>query len=274
MTDGPVEGELFRRNYLRPQTKQPDSIRARRRCLRAFLDLDDGRRSGFVAAAQRTLGVKYPLGHAGYRHEEFWTTCDIGDFLSSITLVYRIQPTSTAQQNYLREVRRIFADEALLYRLDDTGGAHHKVDEAFAQSSEAALAGLAAPQFAAARHALEDGLKGLAAVNPSGKTLIRGVFEAAESAFLVIAAEAGLDRITDSAVDRHLKPKLLAAYAGVPNADDKVDRTLETLKRWVKSAHPYRHGAPFDQIHEAPLEEAILSASIGMGFIRYMAQLP
>lgn len=274
MSDGPVKGELFRRNYLRPTARQPDSDRVRRRCLRAFMDLAENRRSDFAAIAERKLGVDYPSSYYGYSHEEFWMTCEVGDFLSSITLVFNLQPSGLAQGRYLQEVRGIFADEALQYELDDAGGVQYRVDEVFAQGSEAALAGLEALKFAAARHAFEAGLKALSVAQPSGKAIIRSVFEAAESAFLVIAGEPGLDRINDNAIDRHLRPKMLAAYAGVPNADDKVVRTLETLKRWVKSAHPYRHGAPFDQVHEAPLDEAILSASIGMGFIRYMAQLP
>lgn len=274
MPDGPVEGGLYRRNYLRPTTKQLDSDRARRRCLIVFADLPEARRGEFALTVERQLGARYPQSSYGYSHEKFWTTCEVGDFLSSITIAYKLQQSKQAQEQYLREVRGIFHDEALLYRVDDAGGVQRLVDEAFANVTEAALDGLSTANFAAARHALEDGLRGLAIARPSGKTLIRGVFEAAESVFLVIAGEAGLDRINDNAIDRHLRPKMLAAYAGVPNPEDKVDRTLETLKRWVKSAHPYRHGVPFDQVHEAPLEEAVLSATIGMGFIRYMAQLP
>lgn len=273
MVGGPAEGEIFSRNYLRPQVKQPDSARARRRCHRAFLDLDDGRQAAFVDVVQRSLGVQYPQNY-GYSHEKYWTTCSVGDFLSSITFVFRLMQGTNPQAAYLREVRAIFADEALHYRIDDAGGVHYLADGAFAEGVEAAIAGLAAARFAAARQALEAGLTGLATTNPSGKTLIRGVFEAAESAFLVIVGDAKLDRISDKGIDDHLKPRVLAAYADVPNANDKVERTLETLKKWVRSAHPYRHGAPFDQVHEAPLEEAILSASIGMSFIRYMVQLP
>jgi hypothetical protein len=55
--------------------------------------------------------------------------------------------------------------------------------------------------------------------------------------------------------------------------DDKVDRLLEVFKAWVKSAHPYRHGAELEEIHEAPLDMAILLASQGVDFLRYLACL-
>lgn len=62
-----------------------------------------------AALTVREILVRY--GVCGYHHEELWTTRDVGDVLSAITLVYRLQPTSNGQQSYLREVRAMFAQE-------------------------------------------------------------------------------------------------------------------------------------------------------------------
>lgn len=47
---------------------------------------------------------------------------------------------------------------------------------------------------------------------------------------------------------------------------------LEGFNAWVKEAHPYRHGtAAGEEVHEAPFDMAVLSANMGMGFIRFLA---
>lgn len=142
------------------------------------------------------------------------------------------------------------------------------VDEEFSTTVQSVLDGLGDPKFTAARSALEDALGNLSPTRQSGKGLIRGVFEAVESAFLVVI-EKKANRINGQSIEQHLKPLLNERYSGIPEAGDKIDRMLRTLKEWVNSAHPYRHGAPFEEVHEAPLDEAILSATIGMGFLRY-----
>ncbi len=82
------------------------------------------------------------------------------------------------------------------------------------------------------------------------------------------------NRLNKQAVDKCLKPILMARYTAAPDAEDKVSRMLEGFNAWVKDAHPYRHGtANGGDVHEAPLDLAILSANTGMGFIRFLAGL-
>ncbi|KQQ73649.1 hypothetical protein ASF70_07505 [Rhizobium sp. Leaf321] len=190
--------------------------------------------------------------------------------LSAVTLWVR-HVSDDKKQNVVAAVSRIFAEENLHYRLYTQGGVHYLVDEEFHQTSESTLEGLADQRFGAARAALQEGLKALAPVTQSGKGLIRGVFEAVESTFLVVIGPGTADRLNRQNADKHLKPLLLERYAGVPEADDKVTRMLETFNAWVKEAHPYRHGVAFEQRHEAPLDLAVLSATTGMGFIRFLA---
>lgn len=271
MSDDPVEGELFSRNYLRPAERLSDSARARRRALAVFRGLERYIGGDFVALAERAMGVDYPSYGYGYSHEQFWTECEVRDFLGSITLVFRLLRPRREGDAYLNEMRDIFRQEGLHYRIDDSGGVHYLVDEEFSWVTEVTIQGLGSQRFTGARQALEEGLKALSAENLSGKGLVRGVFEAAESTFLVLAADAQVNRLNEGAVEKHLKPMLMARYDGVPESEDKVTRVLDTFNRWVKAAHPYRHGAAFEDVHEAPLDEAVLLASTGMAFIRYMA---
>lgn len=292
MSDGPKTGELFSRNYLRTPEKQSDSIRARRRVLAHFWNSTDSvMRDKFVKTVKQELGIDYPyLVNAGYHHEEYWTTCEVRDFLSSLTIYCKLGDEKERTQEAVRQIfhgavpdiqagwlvnkikliREILDQEDLHYKVDDQGGIHYLVDEQFENSIQSTLSGLDGKRFTASRDALEKGLGNLGSKKQSGKALIRGVFEATESAFLTIINCDKVNRLNGQAIDKHLRPMLLDKYKDIPEGEDKVARVLKSFKEWVSTAHPYRHGAAFDEIHEAPLDEAILTASIGMSFIRYL----
>ncbi|MGO4199080.1 hypothetical protein AB4Z13_27345 [Rhizobium sp. YAF28] len=260
------EGELFRLNYLRSASKLSDSSRARIRMNKLFeASVSHDYWGDFAELLESSLGIEVD---GGSYVDVFWKTAEIGDFLSAITLWAR---SIRFHSNALQSAQQIFQDEQLRYRIDSKGGVHFLVDEQFEQVVQSTLDGLGDQKFASSRHALTEALKSLAASAQSGKGLIRGVFEAAESAFLVVCGPNAGNRLNAQAAEKHLKPILLARYTQVPDAIDKVDRMLVVFNSWVKDAHPYRHGAPFEQIHEAPLDLAVLSASTGMGFIRFLA---
>ncbi|KXG84338.1 hypothetical protein [Agrobacterium bohemicum] len=261
------EGELFTRSYQRSPTKLSDSIKARRRVAARFLaSMSVDQLNKFPLIVKGELGAEYPYFN-GWFHNGFWEKSDVSDFLSAITLWIRQAP------NQLTVARDILEQEDLHYKMDDRGGIHFLVDAEFSSAVEAALSGLDRPEFTAARAALQEGLKALSPVKQSGKGLIRGVFEAVESSFLVVIGPNTANRLNKQSVDGCLKLILLDRYKEFPEAEDKVARVLETLNAWVREAHPYRHGAPFEQVHEAPIELALLSATSGMGFIRLFAGL-
>jgi hypothetical protein len=269
MTADPKEGALFRLNYLRSSQKLPESDRARKRIYLLYKDNvdDEGTRMAFIHRVERQLGVDFPIGSYQYHDERFWKKCELGDFLSAITIFLKLRPSA------LNKARNILEEEDLHYRIDDQGGVHYLVDNDFHQLSESTLAGLSDQRFGAARAALQKGLKALAPERQSGKGLIQGVFEAVESTFLVIIGPSNSNRLNKQAAEKHLRPILLHRYKDVPEVNDKVTRMLEVFYAYVNDAHPYRHGAPLDQEHEAPLEMAILSATNGMGYIRFLAGL-
>lgn len=269
----PVEGEIFRRNYLRPSSPSSDSARARRRLLQIVWGGHDTERSKLVSLVQAELGVSYPYGTYNYDHTAFWERSEVGDFLSTITLWHRVIGYPARQESFRSAVGRIFSEENLRYRIDDKGGIHFLVDEEFERTVASAIEGLGAPRFAASHHALLEGMSALGTDKQSGKALIRGVFEAVESAFLVVTAQPSGGILNAMALERHLKPLLLERYSSCGDAGDMVERLLDHFKAWVKSAHPFRHGTPLEQIHEAPLDLAIMSATQGMGYLRLLASL-
>lgn len=271
----PKVGGMFIRNYLRPVQSISDSDRARVRLARLFHNTktEDGFDShDFAGLVEDELGVKYPRagGYGGLAHEAFWTKSKVEDILSAITIWFH---TTRKQSEFLREARRIFLEENLRYRIDDKGGVHFLIDAEFERNVAAAVAGLGSPRFAASLHAFQEAMKNLGTAQQSGKGLIRGVFEAVESAFLAIVSEPSVDRLNGLALDKYLKPLLVTRYASHGGAEDLAERFMNHFKAWVKSAHPFRHGTPFEQIHEAPLDLAVMSATQGIGYLRFLASL-
>lgn len=266
-------GKLFIYNYMRMDSPISDSERARRRIDGTFFRIigSDGheRLSSFLYIE---LGIIFDITYHKRRERlfEFWTKSKIEVILSSITIVYKIFPNSS--QFWLQEISRIFEEEQMSYKLDNECGVHYLIDENFEAEKHSCLAGLSAPEFIASKHALEDGLRNLTVQRQSGKGLIRGVFEALESAFLVVINEPSKDRISSDLIDRKLKPIIVNRYFNWQDSDEIVNRVLETLKSWVKAVHYYRHGTPLEQIHEPPINLAISLASQGMAHIRFIIE--
>ncbi len=262
----PVEGGLFIRNYGKTVDKLADSTRARRRIMTIAFDACNFDK--FPNDVERELGVQYPRGYS--THERFFTECTIDDFLSSVTILLRNLKDRFRFQRIRDEFARVFREENLHYRIDDKGGVHFYIDDAFQRSVDAAIASLGQPKFVAAKNALEQTLNDFSGDSPSGKSLIRGVFESVESVFLVVANDSKTNRLSSPAIDQHFRPLLEVRYASVPEKADKIDRITTLIKTWVNTAHPFRHGAPFDQIHEAPLDYAVFIADQGMAILRFI----
>ncbi|PZF77472.1 hypothetical protein DK847_09145 [Aestuariivirga litoralis] len=266
MSDQPLPGRLFSRNYLIPDKKASDSKRARTRFGALLSESPLGDK--FANLVTRELGVRYPYGY-GWNHTKFFDECELRDFLDAITLFIQLTKAE-GRSSILPQATRILAEEHLRYALDSEGGVHYLVDEVFERSVITTLQGLGETRFGAALHDLQAALSEFSGPTPSGKALIHKMFQAVESTFLVIANDPSINRISDSNLDKYLKPLLLARYKDYPERADKTDRILKLFGAWIHTAHPFRHGAPLDQVHEAPIDYAVSIADQGMAFIRLM----
>lgn len=264
MNDG-VDGVAFRFNYARAEEKLQDSARARRRLAVAVSDWFDGLQGQrLLKRIDRQLGVGF---YRSFR--DFFQNSDVLDVLSSVTVIWA---ECNNKPRLRAEIKQIFAEEDLAYRIDDEGGVHHLVDAEFAHLSAEILDGLGSAALVGAREALENALMHLNPERQSGKAVIRGIFEAAENAFLTVINGAAR-QLNKQALENYLKPLMMEKYQGVPDAEDKVNRQIAAIAAWVHTVHPYRHGASFEEEHEAPLDEAILSATTGMGIIRFLVKM-
>jgi hypothetical protein len=83
-------------------------------------------------------------------------------------------------ERWCSEVRHIFQEENLHYRVDERGGVHFSFDVEFDRSIAATIAALQGARYKAALTNFEGAMSALGKGPPDGKAAIRGTFDAAE----------------------------------------------------------------------------------------------
>ena len=194
---------------------------------------------------------------------------DLGDVLDSVTIVHDyLRARATGEQSayagaarrWLLDIARIFEQEHVQYRVEPGGGVQFAIDEAFAQAHATAIAALEAPRYANSVAEFEKGMEALARVPVDGKAGIRGVFNATESVFHLIAPKAprlGSDEL------KCLGPILQRLYEGDATALRASTKMLASFRDWVDAVHFYRHERSGEEVLQPPLQVAVYLISCG-----------
>jgi hypothetical protein len=276
---GPI-GQRFSQTYLASPELLPDSMRMRRRIghligdtfLRDFPDL-----------LAKELGI--PLDRASGTYDSYWPTflgkIAIGDVLDTITIRYRSlsmhfydadgSETAKAKRAFLNDVRRIFAEERVRYRIDDGGGVHFTIDEAFENVRIAAVTQLGQPRYAGARHLFEEAFLALDGSPPDGKGAIRSIFFAAENLFRLMFPSSA--QLNAGEVLKNLKPVLDSMYSEQKPAVYVAQKQISAFREWIDGAHFYRHEPGTEDPAQPPLDLAIYMVSQGMAHIRWLIKI-
>jgi hypothetical protein len=276
-TNRPPQGARFSHVYLDRGEPTQDSERMRRRMaalvhdFRDLKDLDD--------AVPVQLGVAVPSwGPGGPNWKEFFDQCALRDVLDIVTVAFQVLTTRQttgfyerdAQVRWVKEVRRIFAEENVHYTVDDHGGVHFHFDEEFARNRAATVATLEDARYANALHAFEGAMAALAKAPPDGKAAIRGVFSAVENIFRLILPNA--PRLGAAELGGLAVP-LQQIYAGDETARRSSAKMLSGLKDWVDGAHFFRHEQGAEEVVQPPLRLAIYIVSLGASHLRWLAEI-
>jgi hypothetical protein len=276
--DTPPLGARFSHVYLDRGKPRQDSARMRRRLAALVFSLED--LNLFSAVVPRELGIDVPwVPGGGSNWAAFFKNCELQDVLDLITVAFhylvRLRGTGMrdldANIRWVREVRRIFAEENLHYTVDDRGGVHFQFDEEFARNHAAAIGALQSSRYANALHAFENGMAALSHGPPDGKGAIRAVFGAAENIFRLVLPRA--PRLAADQIDG-LTPLLQQLYPQDETARRSVTKLLGSLKDWVNAAHFYRHEQGVeDVVAQPPLTLAVYIVSTGVAHVRWLAEL-
>jgi hypothetical protein len=263
----------FSQLYLPPADLAEDSTRMRVRLAATVQDISYGQRSELPEFITRRIGVRFPQRGGYPSWEVFFTEGDLRDVLDAITVIYdfaREKQLLTLRREWLPDVRRIFQEERVRYRVDNNGVVHFAVDEEFERTRQGTLAGLSAPRYSAARGAFEHAYEVLAEQPPNGKLALRGVFEALEITFKLFFPRA--QRLGGSELRQFLKPEIDRRYARDAAALRSAQKLHNSLVEWVDGIHFYRHGQGVEEPTQPPLDVAILGVSTGAAFLRWLLE--
>lgn len=264
--DRPV-GQRFDHVYVERGAPLEDSERMRRRVIATANALEVPNISA-GRIIERELGIRVRYGYSSYQLPEFFEGAGVADFLSSLTLMYRVIQTSLKQEEWIKEIERIFREENTVYTIDKKGGVHYYHDEEFEWNRRSAIASLNGERYAAAREAFSGARKALN--EGDGKLAIRSTFEAVEIVFQLMFD--GAERLSAHVIDNRFTEALLELY---PEERDNAPllRLKDSFKEWVGGAHYFRHGQPDEDVREPALTTTILMVSAGASYLRWLAEL-
>lgn len=254
-----------------------DSPRMRRRLASLFGELRESAGSTSAELAglvQRELGVAVRYAGYGYSWDEFFVQSELRDVLDLVSVFHdylKSKHQTRSASWWITEVRRIFSEENVYYRVDDEGDVHFSVDEEFERARQASLAVLQPSRYANVLAAFERAYRELDKTPPDGKEAIRATFSALEGLFKLMFDKA--IRLGSKEVDTYLKPYVDQHYAEQTAALHAAQKLVGAFKEWVTGAHYYRHEQGQEEVVQPPLGLAIATVGAGAAFLRWLAEL-
>jgi hypothetical protein len=150
--------------------------------------------------------------------------------------------------------------------IDDQGGVHFKVDQQFAASTAATMAGLGLPRYANAKVEFEKGIAALSSTSVDGKEAIRGVFNAAECVYKLMNPKAS--KLTAADAIKALQSEAQKIYEGT--ALRAANRGINALGDWVDACHNYRHEEGVEEPSQPPIDLAVSLIDQGASHLRWL----
>ncbi|MBS7588271.1 hypothetical protein KHC24_13105 [Ancylobacter defluvii] len=272
MTDSTI-GSRFSLSYLRSPELLPDSQRMRRRIAALIIDL------GGLGSLKEIIKSELGIISFGYQSDfpSFMASIELRDVLDIVTIYYndigRWDDVNGDHRKlaFINNVRRIFSEENVRYRVDDKGGVHFSVDSEFEHSRISVISSLAASRYASALQSYENAMLCLDAVPPDGKGAIRSAFFAAECTFRLMFPSAS--QLNGTEVNKYLKPLVDQLFAAQRPAINVSQKQLSSFREWIDGCHFYRHEPGTEEPAQPPLGLAVLIVSQAGAFLRWLAQL-
>lgn len=187
------------------------------------------------------------------------------DFLTTVTdALYEVGLNAEAAE-YIAFVQRSLDEENLGFVMDDEGGVHYRIDEAFQDGRIAAIAVLGLPNSVAAKLAFEDAQRALTG-HPSDTLLaVRRAFDAVENLFKI---RYGTSRLGASEIKSAMS-KIGDGKGG--RTGDAARRLNAAFGEWVNACHQYRHAPGEPDPSPPPRWLAVALVDGAATYIRYLA---
>ena len=261
------QGKRFTSVYREQAPETDDNARFRRRLSHKLAEL-----VGFdvIQTLRSETGHHISSGSTPKWWLEFIGELPLDELLDFITVSIHAFIANHEGENavaFAKFVKRALAEENVAFELDDSGGVHYSVDEAFQVSRNAALRALEGAHAIAAREAFEDAHQALTGQPPDNLAAVRRAFDAVENLFKI---KYGTSRLGATEIKHELR------NAGSQNgnrANDAARRMNAAFAEWTNACHQYRH-APGEPDPSPPPTWLATSLVDGAAtYIRYMAAL-
>ncbi|KAA0970825.1 hypothetical protein FPY71_10135 [Aureimonas fodinaquatilis] len=272
MTSEPI-GQRFSQVYLREPNFLPDSERLRNRLGIIYGIFED--RTLFGNKLESELGVMLSRDHS---YTSSWPVIlrqlQLRDVLDSITIrwnsISSVYPDrrEADRKRFIAQVRRVFVEEQVRYRIDDSAGVHFTQDSEFERSRIATITILGNPRYNSVRQLYEEAFICLDSLPPDGKGAIRHSFFAIEALFRLMFPKAL--QLNGSEVNKYVRPQSDVKYSEQEAAKNLARKQISSFIDWIDGAHFYRHEPGTEDPAQPPLELAVFMVSQVSGFIRWL----
>ena len=269
-------GNRYSHQYARPEKLYSDSKRFRFRMAQLFevFCREKVKSTELGEKLEYELGVSV-ISHGGYapyvNWERFFEHCELRDVLDTVTITYRFLKDERLSGALLGETKRFMKEECVGFTIDDSGGLHPIVDEAFEVNRQHLLEGLTGERFAAALDHCSVIDKAMLLSPIDGRQAIRSSFDLNENLFKT--AFAGATHINSKTIEKHLKPAAMSYADTNGEVPHVIAKQVSGFENWVNSVHFFRHEAGRPEPMQ-PLEDtAILLVSQGYSYARWLLRV-
>lgn len=267
-----TQGRRFSHLYLVPSELLPDSMPMRKRVQRTFaVFCQEIRDIGQHLELEMGIDILRNGPYALYTDWSYFEKCAVEQLLDAVTIIGgKIRDVRRLQfGNFCQQIGRIFLEEHMAYRLDESCGVHPQVDLAHVATMNATIRHLEGAKYSAARAQIERADLSLLPAHNT-RDSVRAIFDAAENVFKQTFD--GAISLNGASINNNLKPALRQIYGeGTPLR--AAQKLADALHDWAEGSHNYRHaeGKP-DEV--APPEAlAVVALTQGLGFVRWLADI-
>ena len=269
------QGRRFSHVYVPRGEPVRDDPRMRHRLAALISTFQDFENFGGVI--ERELGTHVPSSQFGYRDwKKFFTEAQLVDVLDLVTVGFRFLQTMhikkevNSPERWRNEVRRIFAEQNVHYRVDDHGGVHFSFDQQFDNSLASAIAALRGARYKNSLHLFNEAVDAMGKVPPDGKGAVRFTFAAVEGLFRLMFPDAAKLTAKES---QRLAGVIQKKFEADVTARRAAQKLLNAFGDWIDAAHFYRHEPGSEEPAQPPLTLAVYMVSEGAAHLRWLAHV-
>lgn len=240
------------------------------RAVSEHLGRDDHRSLELGRLLERELGINIITYYGDVNWDSFLKSAELRDVLDTISITHRVLKADS-KTRFASLVKRILAEEAVGFVLDEHGVIHPVVDQKFDELRIATIEGLQADRYRAARAHLAEIDKHLLADPIDGREAVRRQFDAIENVFKVRFQKE--NQLNNAAIKKNLKPLVVAFTDKNGDIEPVAQKLLEQFIGWVESAHFYRHAEKTPDRAQPSRDVTLQLISLGYAHLRWLLAL-